>query len=115
MAIIRKAGPKIQQRSRQWLEDVDFFGRTGIAPSNLVFVRERRDKADVCCRCAVTHLIDDHVGVLQYLTTVPYRYLFVVGGGKSKDTQQRPRGIRVADSWAELEGRLRRSTSVLRQ
>ena len=109
VVIISKAGPKIQQRSREWLEHADFFARTGIGPTNLVFVRERRDKAGACRRWHVTHFVDDHVGVLQHLTTVPHRYLFTGGSGASTSPQQVPPGIEVADSWTTVEELLRRT------
>ena len=109
VVIISKAGPKIQQRSRKWLEHTDFFARTGIGPTNLVFVRERRDKAGACRQWHVTHFVDDHVGVLQHLTTVPHRYLFTGGSGASTSPQQVPPGIEVADSWTTVEELLRRT------
>jgi hypothetical protein len=77
--LISKAGPRIEHISRQWLQHTRFFEQTGVSPSNLAFVRRRADKAEVCGRLGVTHVVDDQLSVLQHLGTVPYRYLFVGG------------------------------------
>jgi len=43
--------------------------------ANTVFVATPQDKADACARFGVTHYIDDEVGVLEALASVPHRYL----------------------------------------
>lgn len=104
--LISKAGPRIQQRSRDWLAHRDFFNRSGIPPANLVFVRERRDKAEVCRKRRVTHFIDDHISVLNHLDTVAHRYLFTGGGTSHEATHQVPSGIAIAATWPEAEAML---------
>jgi hypothetical protein len=99
--IVSKAGPRVRERSRAWLDHVGFFGRTGVHRADLIFVRERRDKADVCRRRGVTHFLDNHLGVLLHLDTVPYRYLFTGGGTDVKRLDAVPAEISVTRSWTE--------------
>jgi len=68
--LISKAGPRMESRTRVWLEQVQFSEATGILPENVIYVRRREDKAPECERLGVTHFVDDRVSVLQHLTTI---------------------------------------------
>jgi hypothetical protein len=107
--LVSKAGPKTAETTRRWLAEVGFYGRTGILPSNLHFVRDRADKAPVCERLGVTHFIDDRIDVLGHLTTVPYRYLFVGGLGRHAVPLSVPRWACVADDWLSLREQITQS------
>lgn len=75
--LVSKCGPRVQEKSRRWLEHHRFFERTGIPPGNLRFCLERPQKADHCRELGLTHFIDDRADVLQHLEgLVPHRYLF---------------------------------------
>lgn len=72
-----KAGPRVQEKTRQWLRQHRFFERTGIPPDHLRFCLERPQKADHCRELAITHFIDDRADVLEHLEgVVRNRYLF---------------------------------------
>src|SRR5262245_58574468 len=43
--LVSKCGPKIEGRSRRWLERQRFYEQTGLARENLRFCRERKEKA----------------------------------------------------------------------
>src|SRR3954469_24673945 len=64
--LISKAGPRISERTRAWLEHTGFFAATGIAPTHLHFVRNRGDKEPVCRRLGITHFVDDRLSVLNH-------------------------------------------------
>lgn len=68
--LISKAGPKIEERTRAWLHEQRFFDRTGIPADHLFIVRERSDKAPICRRLGVTHVVDDRISVLATLDFV---------------------------------------------
>jgi hypothetical protein len=75
--IISKCGPRIEHKTRLWLDHHDFWRRTGISASNLRFCRERAEKALHCAELGVTHMIDDRLDVHRAIRDlVPYRYLF---------------------------------------
>jgi hypothetical protein len=100
--LVSKAGPKVASNTRAWLAHHRFFERTGIAATNLHFVRQRRDKAPVCQRLGITHFVDDRLDVLAYLDTVEYRYLFTGGTpGRTPDARA-PEWVTVTATWTEL-------------
>jgi hypothetical protein len=85
--LISKCGPRVQQRSREWLAHHHFFERTGIPIDHLRFCLQRPQKATHCAELGITHFIDDRLDVLEAMRrTVPNLYLFgprrraVVGG-----------------------------------
>lgn len=74
--LVSKCGPKIEARTRQWLDHTDFHVRAGVPPEHVHFCRERKHKASICARLGVTHFVDDRLDVLEYLETVGRKYLF---------------------------------------
>ncbi len=105
--IISKAGPKIQERTRLWMRHHQFTDRTGVPEANVHFCRERRDKAPICKRLAVTHFVDDRLDVLSYLKTVPVRLLFCarINDAATHPATLPPAMTRVI-GWAEAEAAL---------
>ncbi|MER7451198.1 hypothetical protein ABTW96_13030 [Nocardia beijingensis] len=96
--IISKCGPRIEQRTRQWLDHHDFYERTGIARENVRFCRARADKAVHCAELGITHMIDDRLDVHRVLCElVPYRLLF---GAQS---QPIPDWVRHVPTWGDVE------------
>ncbi len=75
--LVSKCGPRVQERTRRWLEHHEFFARTGIDPAHLRFCLRRPEKAIHCREFAITHFIDDQPevhGALKGLVT--HLYLF---------------------------------------
>ncbi|WP_157623108.1 hypothetical protein [Terrabacter sp. Root181] len=101
--IVSKCGPKVEARTRSWFHNTQFWTRTRIGPDHLFVVRERGDKAAVAERLSLTHFVDDRVGVLLAMSSVPYRYVF----GPAEPPQVPP-GVRWVRDWGELEDRLHR-------
>lgn len=75
--LVSKAGPRIQARTRRWLDERRFFDATGVPRDHLRFCRERREKAEHALALGLTHFIDDRFDVLRHLEgIVPHRFLF---------------------------------------
>ncbi len=75
--IVSKCGPKVQARSRRWLQHHDFHRLTGVPVEHLRFCRERRDKALHARQLRLTHFVDDRADVLSHLAgLVEHRFLF---------------------------------------
>jgi hypothetical protein len=75
--LVSKARPRMQEKTRLWLERHAFFERTGIAPDHLRFCFERHEKAGHCRELGLTHFLDDRLDVLGHLEgIVPRRFLF---------------------------------------
>jgi hypothetical protein len=58
--LVSKCGPRIQARTRRWLDAHDFSRRTGLPLDHLRFCRTRADKRLHCQQLELTHFIDDH-------------------------------------------------------
>jgi len=101
--LVSKCGPKVQQRTREWMWSIKLFDRTGIPEHHLYFVRDYSEKAKICERLLVTHFADDRISNLVHMTTVSKRYLF----SPTTPPQIPPWAIHVR-SWALLEARLMR-------
>jgi hypothetical protein len=75
--LVSKCGRRIEERSRRWLDQRDFYRHTGVDPEQLRFCRRRPEKADHALALSLTHFIDDRADVLQHLEgLVPRRFLF---------------------------------------
>ena len=95
--IVSKCGPRIEARSRAWLERHEFFQITGILRQNLRFCRNRKDKAPICEGLGIDFFVDDRIDVLLPMAgIVPNRFLF--GAATSPEP-----GITPAPTWAVAE------------
>ena len=95
--LVSKCGPRVQEKSRRWLQHHRFFERTGIPAANLRFCLERPQKAIHCRELGITHFIDDRADVLEHLEgIVPNRFLF--GPQRSPHV---PRGMVALPRWAD--------------
>jgi hypothetical protein len=101
--LVSKAGPRIEQVTRSWLDANSFFVMTGIAPVNLHFVRERPAKAEVAQALGLTHFLDDRIDVLVAMPDVPERYLFLPGRDGRRGIKVPPPLMSAAD-WSSFEG-----------
>lgn len=96
--VISKCGPRVEQRTRQWLDHHDFAARTGIPREHLRFCRTRAGKAPHCAELGVTHMIDDRLEVHAVLRDlVPRLYLF------GAQTARVPDWVTHTPDWAAVE------------
>ena len=103
--LVSKCGPRVQQRSLDWLRHHRFFALTGIPADHVRFCLRRPDKAIHCAELGITHFVDDKPDVHVALAgVVRHRYLF---GPQS--SARVPDGVIAAADWASVE-RLVRAT-----
>lgn len=101
--LVSKARPRVQEKTRLWLQHHRFFERTGVSPQNLRFCLERPQKADHCRELRISHFIDDRPDVLQCLRgIVAYRFLF----GPQRQPAA-PSGVILVPDWRCALERLR--------
>lgn len=82
--LVSKCGPRIEQRSRAWLDRHAFWAETGVPRENLRFCRSRKDKAPICDELGIGFFVDDRLDVLLAMEgVVPHRFLF--GASSSPD------------------------------
>jgi hypothetical protein len=99
--LVSKCGPRVEDRTRQWLAHHDLYGRTGLDPAHVRFCRARPDKAIHCAELGITHFIDDRSDVLRALDgVVARRFLF------GPQRRPAPRGVEPVATWADVEARL---------
>ena len=77
MWLVSKCGPKVQARTRRWLQQHAFAQQTGVPIDHLRFCLQRPQKADHARQLQLTHFIDDRLDVLTALRgLVPSLLLF---------------------------------------
>lgn len=99
--IVSKAGEEMSAKTLAWLEEQGFYATTGVPRENVFFVPQRHHKADVAKKLGLTIFVDDLWAVLQHLSTVPTRFLFLPGG-ESKKTTGVPGTVRKVTGWDEV-------------
>lgn len=67
---ISKAAPTNVERTRLWLDAHDFFDRTGTDSDNLVFCRQRGQKAQIASLLELDVMIDDRIDVCRSMEAV---------------------------------------------
>lgn len=100
--IISRCGKGAEQEILDWLEHHNFFETTGISRSHVYFCRERHEKAAICEKLGITHMIDDRLEVLSYLTTVRVRYLFQGRAEENLGYEKHLKKVRQVSSWREI-------------
>lgn len=96
--LVSKAGPKVQQKTKQWLRHWDFYGETGLPREHLRFCLERAQKLGHCRQLKITHFVDDRLDVLEHLRgRVPNLYLF----GEQPGLAQPPDWVTPVADWGE--------------
>ena len=104
--IVSKAGSRMQERTRAWLDTVDFFTRTGLDVDHVRFCFERQEKGAICRELGISHFVDDHVHVMQILRySVPHLYFFREQGGE----RFCPPWATLVSDWTEVVNSLRMS------
>ena len=97
--IVSKAGPKMQQITRDWLDAVDFYSKTSMARDHLCFCEERPQKETICTSLNITHFVDDRLHIMQILRhCVPNLLLF----GTEKNRRFCPPWASLVTNWPEL-------------
>jgi hypothetical protein len=94
--LVSKCGPKIQARSRLWLDRHRFFQTTGIPYGQLRFCRDRKDKAPICEELGIGFFVDDRFDVLAAMRGI-VRHRFQFGAVSA------PEGVVPVPTWAAAE------------
>lgn len=94
--LLSKCGPRVQARTRRWLDRHRFFQATGIPYGQVRFCLERREKAPICGELGIGLFVDDRLDVLDAMRdVVAFRFQF---GATSS-----PAGIVPVPTWLAAE------------
>jgi len=75
--LVSKASPKIQAKTLRWLDEHDFYRRTGLPRDQVRYCRARADKRIHCVELELTHFVDDHPEVHEAIRgAVEHQYFF---------------------------------------
>jgi hypothetical protein len=106
--IVSKAGARMEDRTRRWLDYHNFCEKTGLLTQHIRFCRERLQKRDICLEAGITHFVDDRVHVMQILQgAVKHLYLFCPEAKRSG----RSKHWRVVSGWTDAIAAIRESFS----
>jgi len=96
--LVSKCGPRMEEKTRIWLDHHRFFDVTGMPASHLRFCRERPQKREHAEALGLTHFVDDRRDVLEHLRgLVPHLFLF----GPQREAP--PGWVAHVAGWAETE------------
>jgi len=105
--LISKATPWAEEKVKFWLTDNVFYEKTGLKPSNIIFVRERHEKDLICQKLGITHFIDDRLEVLSHMIeSTPHLYLFQPDEKEVKEFEKFLPKVTVVNSWDEILGKI---------
>ncbi len=65
--IVSSADDPLKKTILYWLKKKNILNRTGVSFGNLIFCKERREKAIVCAQKGITQFIDDRREVLHHI------------------------------------------------
>ena len=104
--LVSKCGPRVERKSREWLDARGFFATTGVPSDNLHFCRERHEKAPICEKLGITHFVDDRLEVLSHMATVANLFLFRPRENEVRRFAQHLDRVRRVESWEALKSGL---------
>lgn len=101
--LISKCKKEVEIPILKWLHAYDFFTTTGISPDHVFFVRERKDKLDICRKLGVTNFIDDRLEILSHMVgIVPYLFLFKPNKQEILEFKDFLPQVTVINEWEEV-------------
>lgn len=107
--ILSKCGETVDGKTRKWLRVQEFYAATGVREGNVHFCRTRPEKGPIAEALELTHFIDDRLDVLEHMTTVNERILFL-GGNPSNATEiDLPAWATRTEDWPDTLAAIERS------
>lgn len=87
----------------EWLENKDFFDKTGIPMERYHPCAERHEKAPICVELGITHFVDDRAEVLSHMIDkVQNIYLFKSPDGDREEFALILPKLHKVETWPEL-------------
>lgn len=101
--LISKCNVWAQEKILHWLRDNDFYKVTGISEKNVLFCRERHEKAEICVAIGITYFIDDRLEVLAAMAgKIPHLFLYQPDQKEIDEYRQFLPMVTVVEDWAEI-------------
>jgi len=101
--IISKVTSEQKERAEKWLENVDFFNKTGVNPQNLYFCFERRDKGIFAKALDIQLMIDDRAEVMAHLLPTVIKFLINPETDDYDKHSKKLWNCKVVANWLDIE------------
>mmetsp|Transcript_36168 Transcript_36168/g.79162 ORF Transcript_36168/g.79162 Transcript_36168/m.79162 type:complete len:168 (-) Transcript_36168:33-536(-) len=102
--IVSKAGPEIQKKIRQWLDNSCFYEATGFMRPNVIFVRHYVDKAEIVRALGISVFFDDSCKVVKALAPLEVVERIFWMHADPREIKQIPRRLRskvaITQEWS---------------
>lgn len=107
--LISKCTEWAQEQIILWLENHDFYAKTGIKKENIFFVRQRHEKDGVCRKLGLTHFIDDRLEVLSHMVdSTPNLFLFQPDQDEVNEFREFLARVTVVNDWNDAVEKIQR-------
>lgn len=101
--LISKCTPWAQEKILAWLNDNDFYTKTGVKHENVFFCRERHEKDKICKDNNIAYFIDDRLEVLSHMVeTVPHLFLYQSDQAEIDEYRQFLPQVTRVESWSDI-------------
>lgn len=101
--LISKCTPWAEEKILNWLQDNDFYAKTGMYENHIYFVRERHEKDGICQKLGITSFVDDRLEVLSHMVeTVPYLFLYQSSEDEVNQFIEFLSKVTTVTSWDEI-------------
>lgn len=105
--LISKCSESIEKKTRQWLEYRYFFKETGLLAENLIFCRNRADKARISEELSITHFIDDRHSVLIHMLNLKsIKKLFLFRPSSNELPQTMESKLEIVHHWFWINAKM---------
>jgi len=101
--IISKANPEQRKMVETWLQNNDFYNRSGLPEEHVYFCEKRPEKANICRRLGVTHHIDDRPEVMAHLDKDIKKFMINPVPKDVVKFYNRIHNAKIVTNWLEIE------------
>lgn len=101
--LISKCSEWAKTQIQLWLENHNFYSRTGVSKEKVYFVQERKDKDIICRKLGVTNFVDDRLEVLSYMIeSTPNLFLFDPNQEETDQFKDFLPKVTVVKTWKDI-------------
>lgn len=101
--LISKCTPWAQEKILAWLEDNNFYTKTGVKPENVFFCRERQEKDKICSDNNISYFVDNRLEVLSHMVNiVPHLFLYQPDQAEIDEFKQFLPKVTRVESWSDI-------------
>lgn len=105
--LISQCDEETERRRLDWLETHYFYSRAYVKRDHVHFCRELWEKAEICSRLGATHFVENRIGAMIHIRSVPNLFLYRPDPEECKQFPQFMRYVLDPTLHPETEARTR--------